>query len=409
MTTALSLSTPTHDLPMSSSGRWLQVVSHTDPSYGGLSSAVPSLGLKIAQSKRFDVRIAAFCAPNEHYYPVGYDQQNLTFWPAARGPWFKTKQLQDFFSGELRRADGVHIHGLWEQSTAVAARAARSLGKPYVLSAHGMLEPWALANKRLKKLLYAALVERENVARAACVHALTRAEAHQYIRFGARSPIAVIPNGVDIPLTKSAELFLNQFPELNGKRIVLFLARLHPKKGLDLLLDAWTELAKSWPEAHLVVAGPDSEGMRAKLERLTSLRGLRHQVLFTGMLNEPMKWSALASAECFVLPSYSEGLSVGVLEAMGMGLPVIITESCNMPEVQDHQAGWQIKANLHQLTAALHQFLRNTNLRNRELGSNGARFVAARRTWTTIAAQMADVYIWLQGGPVPQTVELVFP
>jgi glycosyltransferase involved in cell wall biosynthesis len=407
--TTLPLPAPIRDLSASSTGRWLQVLSHTDPRYGGLSSVVPSLGRQIARNQRFDLRVAAFCERDEHHYPAGYDQHNLTFWPAGRGPWLKTKQLRQSFADELRRADGIHIHGLWEQSTAVAARTARSLGKPYILSAHGMLEPWALANKRLKKLVYATLVEHNNVSRAACLHALTRAEVDHFISFGARSPIAVIPNGVEVPRTKDASLFLNHFPELKGKRIILFLARLHPKKGLDLLFNAWKALATTWPEAHLVIAGPDFEGTRANLERLTSFHRLEHQILFAGMLNEPMKWSALAAAECFVLPSYSEGLSVGVLEAMGMGAPVIITEPCNMPEVQDHQAGWLIQANLRQLTEALDQFLRNTDLQNRGLGSNGARFVASRCNWSTIATQMADIYLWLQGGPIPQTVELIFP
>jgi glycosyltransferase involved in cell wall biosynthesis len=407
--TTLPLPMPIRDLPVSSTGRWLQVVSHTDPRYGGLSSVVPTLGRRIAQNQRFDLRVAAFCEQDEHHYPAGYDQDNLTFWPTGRGLWLKTKRLRRSFTDELRCTDGIHIHGLWEQSTAVAARTARSLGKPYILSAHGMLEPWALANKRLKKLVYAALVERNNVARATCLHALTRAEADHFIRFGARSPIAVIPNGVEVPQAKDASLFFDHFPELKGKRIILFLARLHPKKGLDLLLGTWKALARTWPEVHLVVAGPDFEGTRAKLEKLTFFHGLEHQVLFTGMLNEPMKWSALAAAECFVLPSYSEGLSVGVLEAMGMGLPVIITEPCNMPEVQDHQAGWLIQPNLRQLTDALDQFLRNTDLQNRYLGSRGARFVATRCNWNTIATQMADVYLWLQGGPIPQTVELIFP
>jgi glycosyltransferase involved in cell wall biosynthesis len=407
--TTLPLPTPVRDLPASYTGRWLQVLSHTDPRYGGLSSVVPSLGRGITRDQRFDLRVAAFCEQDEHHFPAGYDQHNLTFWPAGRGPWLKAKRLRQSFADELRRADGIHVHGLWEQSTAVAAHTARSLGKPYVLSAHGMLEPWALANKRLKKLVYAAIVERNNVARAACLHALTRAEAHHFICFGARSPIAVIPNGVEVPRTKDASLFLNHFPKLKGKRIVLFLARLHPKKGLNLLFSAWKALAKTWPEGHLVIAGPDFEGTRAKLERLTSFYRLEHQVLFTGMLNEPMKWSALAAAQCFVLPSYSEGLSVGVLEAMGMGVPVIITEPCNMPEVQDHKAGWLIQPNLRQLTNSLDQFLRRTDLENRGLGSNGARFVASRCNWDTIAIQMADVYLWLQGGPIPQTVELIFP
>ncbi len=410
MTATLQFPAAVHASHAEPAGRWLQVVSHLDPKYGGLSSAVPALAGRIAQTRRFDVPLAAFCAPNEHFRPAEYEARNLTFWPTGRAAWLNNRQLHQSFSEELLRADGVHIHGLWEQSTAIAAKLARLHNKPYVLSAHGMLEPWALANKRLKKLIYAALVEHTNVARAACLHALTRAEASQYIHFGARSPIAIIPNGVDLPSTRDSSLFFQRFPQLQGKRILLFLSRLHAKKGLDLLVKSWANLANTWPDAHLVLAGPDSGGTQQNIERLVALHGLDHRILFTGMLDQPMKWSALAAAECFVLPSHSEGLSVSVLEAMGMGLPVIVTEQCNMPEVKDRRAGWQIQPDIDRLTTALTEFLQNTGSANREMGSRGADLIATQYNWTNIATQMANVYRWLQsGGPIPHNVELVFP
>ncbi len=409
MTATLPFPAAVQALHTSPAGRWLQVVSHLDPKYGGLSSAVPALAGRIAQTGRFEVPIAAFCAPDEHFRPAEYDARNLTFWPAGRSEWLNNRRLHQSFGEELRRADGVHIHGIWEQSTAIAAKSARLHDKPYVLSAHGMLEPWALAHKRVKKLIYAALIEHTNVARAACLHALTHAEASQYIHFGARSPIAIIPNGVDVPSTNDSGLFLHCFPQLQGKRIILFLARLHPKKGLDLLVKTWANLADAWPDAHLVLAGPDSEGTQQNLERLIALHGLQRRILFTGMLDGPLKWSALAASECFVLPSYSEGLSVSILEALGAGLPVIVTEQCNMPEIKDRRAGWQIQPDIDQLTTALAEFLQNTASANREMGSRGADLIATRHSWPTIAAQMANVYRWLQGGPIPHNVELVFP
>ena len=316
-------------------------------------------------------------------------------------------RLHENFVAHLRGATGLHIHGLWEQSTSAGVRAARELRVPYVLSAHGMLEPWALASKGLKKMLYAMLVERGNVGGAACLHALTKAEADQYRAFGAKCPIAVIPNGVDIPEDLDASLFVQRFPAVKGKRIVLFLARLHPKKGLNLLLEAWTLLAPSFPDVHLVIAGPDSEGMQDRLTDLVTRDGLQDSVLFTGMLGGAIKWSALAAAEVFVLPSQSEGLSVSVLEAMGVGLPVIITAACNLPEVEEFQAGWQIEPTLDRLTSALAEVLHNSAIENCEIGARGAALVRDRYTWSTIAGQMADVYRWVAGGPPPRGVTLI--
>ena len=222
-------------------------------------------------------------------------------------------------------------------------------------------------------------------------------------------PIAVIPNGVDIPLRRDPSLFLERCPELAGKRIVLFLARLHPKKGLDLLLDAWTALAPAWPDAHLVLAGPDSDGTLPRLQEMVQARGLGSSVLFTGMLRDSIKWSAFAASECFILPSYSEGLSVSVLEAMGMGLPVIVTQECNMPGVRDAGAGWVISPTVEQVTAALSEMLANSPQRNCQLGANGAALIESRYTWPVVARQMSQIYQWVLGGAKPRNLDMIYP
>ena len=388
--------------------RWLQVVSHLDPKYGGMSAVVPELGHALAQEGRYSVEVAAFCAPGEEFRPKTLGDARLSHWPSRRGSWLHNPELRGRFHETVGRAEGLHLHGLWEQSTAVASAMARAAGKPYVLSAHGMLEPWALRKKWLKKLLYAAFVERANVKGAACLHALTRAEADDYLRFGAPGPIAVLHNGVHIPADRGSADFLAQFPHLAGRRIILFLGRLHRKKGVDLLVDAWAKVAPRWPEAQLVFAGPDAEGTQRALEQLVLQHGLKQQVTFTGMLRERMKWSALAASEGFVLPSHSEGLSVSVLEAMGMGLPVIVTEQCNMPDVKQHDAGWEIQPKVDELAAALGELLRNSASINAAIGLRGSFLVEERYNWTSIAERMADVYRWVQGGPLPHSVDLVY-
>lgn len=393
--------------------RWLQVVSHLDPKYGGLSSAVPALGRYLDERSHVRSSLAAFCVPGEHYEPEGYIHGQLTFWPASRKQWLpstlRANPLRDEFKDLVRKADGVHIHGLWEASTAVAASTARKLGIAYIISAHGMLEPWALRNHRLRKLAYSLFIESHNVRHASGLHALSRAEAHQFIRFGARSPIAVIPNGVDMPVSNNPALFLDRFAHLRGKRILLFLSRLHPKKGVDLLLQAWSQLASTFPEAHLVIAGPDFEGTRAGLERIVAANELQNSVTFTGMLRDELKWSALAAAECFVLPSHSEGLSVSILEALGMGLPVIVTWPCNMPEVREFQTGWLIPTTVPALTSAVEALLQNSPQTNQQIGSRGKDLIATRYTWTIVAQQMADFYAWVLGGPAPSSLNLIHP
>lgn len=403
MTPALPITT-VMEFPMPhTKRRWLHVVSHTDPRYGGLSAAVPALGASISSRYNIEVSLAAFCHPEEQFRPREVDTEHLSFWPRSRRAWTFDNALKSSFADAVQQADGLHIHGIWEESTAVACRLARKLGKPYILSAHGMLEPWALANKRLKKRVYTALIERENVTGAACLHALTAAEAHQYRNFGATSPIAVIPNAVQLPDDVHPDLFLGRFPALRDKRLVLFLSRLHPKKGLDLLVDAWSGVDREHPDARLVIAGPDSEGMQAKLLNEILARGLEDTIVFTGLLQGPMKWSALDAAECYVLPSHSEGLSMSLLEAMGMGLPVIATKACNMPDISTFNTGWEIDADADSLRAALRSLLSRPTEENLIAGRNGARLIRSRFSPPHVARQMTELYDFVLGGPRPRS------
>ena len=385
---------------------WLHVVSHLDPRYGGLSAAVPQMASASAAYSEQKVSIAGFCSHNEGIPRV---PENLTVsrWPASRTTWLQDPALHSRFQDQVERVDGVHVHGLWEQSTAISARAARRSCTPYVLSAHGMLDRWALNHKRFKKMVYAALSERNNVRRAACLHALTHAEAQDYRRFGATQPVAVIPNGVAVPATSDGELFFGRFPSLRQKRIVLFLSRLHSKKGLDILAQAWGAVSKQHPDAHLVLAGPDFEDTQAAVEKSLAALGASQSVLFAGMLDHQAKWSALGAAECFVLPSYSEGLSVATLEAMGSGLPVIITHQCNLPEVSKFGAGWTIQPDAKQLAQALTDMLSNSQSTNRSIGENGRRLVKQNYSWPLIGRQMSEVYAWVLGGALPGSVELM--
>ena len=389
--------------------RWLSVVSHLDPKYGGLSAVAPQLASRLRANDQIHTSLGAFCLEGEQYRPAAYPDLPITYWPTSRKAWLLDAALKRRFFETVAAADGVHIHGLWEQSSLAAARTARSLAKPYIVSAHGMLEPWALAQSRLKKQVYAALFERGTLAGAACLHALTRAEARNYRDFGCKQPIAVIPNGVEVPGTLSAELFLEAYPALRGRRLMIFLGRLHRKKGVELLVRAWSQVRarvraggaggeKTAADACLVLAGPSEDDTRLRVEQLVQELGLGGEILFTGMLRPQMKWSALAAAECFVLPSYSEGLSIATLEAMGAGLPVIVTENCNLPEVVEAGAGWQVRAEQGDLGRALEAWLRNAPAANQALGQRGAELVAGRYSWTRVAAQMAELYTWVEGG-----------
>ena len=235
---------------------------------------------------------------------------------------------------------------------------------------------------------------------------MTGAEAEDYRRLGLKTPVAVVPYGVDVPAALSPDLFQERFPALKERRLILFLGRIHYKKGVDLLCRAWARLCGDFPEAHLVLAGPDYENTQVVVEVLIRKLGIGERVSFTGMLSAGMKWSALAAAEVFVLPSFSEGLPVAMLEAMGAGRPVIVSRQCYAPEVKVCQCGLVIEPDAGQLEEALRQVL-SMRAEALRMGENGRSLVAERYAWRETGRQMADVYEWLLGGPRPQVTTIV--
>jgi glycosyltransferase involved in cell wall biosynthesis len=397
---------PKHSyLAASRSGTWLNLVAHLDPKYGGISAVLPPL-CEAVGSAGGDASLVPFCGPDERYEVA--PSIPLDVFPLGMKRWLLDGELRRRLADHVVESAGIHIHGIWQEHCLFGAQAAREANKPYIISAHGMLDPWALRNKGWKKRIYSALIERRNVSGAACLHALTGAEANEYREFGACNPIAVIPNGVHVPETASAPAFFRKFPELAGKRVLLYLARLHLKKGLDLLCRAWKNAAPG-EEHHLLLAGPDFEGTKHRVEQMIAELGIGRSISFAGMLKGSDKWNALAAADAFVLPSRSEGLSVSVLEAMGMGKPAIVTSRCNVPEVRTRECGWMIEPDESELTAALREYLSSNAATRRRMGSNGRRVVEQIYSWETVGRQMAATYEWLSGGSQPTDVDLRLP
>ena len=382
--------------------RVLQVLAHLDPRLGGISAIVPRLAGELQHRKSASAPLAVFNnVLGDQQTPLQTASGPASQWPVSRLAWVRSKSLRSEFDGLLKMSAAVHIHGLWETSTAVAARSAARLGVPYIVSAHGMLETWALANKAWKKRIYSALVENGNLNKAACLHALTEAEAEDYRRFGCRRPIAVVPNGVDGPEHADAADFLKLFPQLGEKKIVLFLGRIHFKKGLDLLIPAWAECAQKHSDAVLVIAGPDSENSLLGVKKLIEQHGIADRVVFTGMLDDRLKWSALAAAQCFVLPSYSEGLSVAALEALRMALPVILSDKCHLPEVAARGAGLVVETSVPSLAKALDRILDQSSAENLAMGNHGRSLAIESYSWPSVAEKMAELYRWVAGGSRP--------
>ncbi|HEU5396360.1 MAG TPA: glycosyltransferase, partial [Verrucomicrobiae bacterium] len=253
-----------------------------------------------------------------------------------------------FSPGLRRRLEGwrgqvIHSHGLWMYPGVAARQAAIQHGCRLVISPHGMLEPWATRHSGWKKRLAGRFFENKNLRRADCLHALCRAEAENFRGYGLKNPVAVIPNGVrieDFSAPADDRALRKKFPALDGRRRILFLSRLHPKKGIVELLQAWRRMARDFAGWQLVVAGGGDVRFE---EQLKTVAGPQNSsVVFTGPLFGETKRQILAGADVFALPSFSEGFSVAVLEAAASGLPVLLTRECNFPELAGAGAAVEI-------------------------------------------------------------------
>lgn len=288
-------------------------------------------------------------------------------------------------------ADVLHAHGMYVAPNWIFGRQARRQGVPLVVHVHGFFEPWILARSRLKKRAAALLFESENWRAAKLWRALTAVEADQIRGQGITSPIVVAPNGVDVAYFQQAVTALPK-----PKRRALFLGRLHPKKGVELLIQAWAQLGPAYNDWELLIVGPDEGGYRAVLEKELVAHGASASIAISGAVFGLEKVRLLRSADLFVLPSHSEGFSVAVLEALASGVPVLISDRCNFDEVEPAGAGWLCRPEAASILAQLRIALATTEAERRERGGAGLKLVNEKYSWESVARIIAGACSQLQ-------------
>jgi glycosyltransferase involved in cell wall biosynthesis len=252
----------------------------------------------------------------------------------TRGRLERHPELAATVRRHVAEADVVHIHAMWEELQHQAARAARRLGKPYVITPHGMLTPWSLGQSQWPKRLFLAWRVRANLDRAAAIHYTTEQEREETAAaLRLRTPPLVQRLGLDLSefdVLPPRGSFRSRYPQIGDRPLVVFLGRIHPGKGLEHLVPALA--MADVPEAMLAVVGPDSENFQATIERAVDQHGLRDRVIFTGMLRGADRVAALADADLFCLPSDHENFGMAIIEALAAGVPALIS---------DHVAIWR--------------------------------------------------------------------
>ena len=360
-------------------------------------------GLAFALTSRCHVDLDVYGLCDE------FTTRDAALWEPLRVHSFKVLGPRAFgFSIALRNsflsssADVAHLHALWTYPSILIREWSRRQRRPYVTTLNGMLEPWAIKNSYLKKRLATLLYEARSLSEAGCIQVNTEAELVSARSLGLKNPIAIVPNGVDLPkLEGGLDDTGGELGKLKkeGRRILLFLGRLHKKKGLPNLIRALTRIPdEKWI---LAIAGWDQSGHESELRGLSRSLNVDNRVLFLGPRYGTQKELILGQADAFILPSFSEGLPMAVLEAWAYAKPVVMTPACNLSIGYHAGAAISVDPSVESLQSGLASLFEMTNAELHDMGSRGRRLAAERFSWSSVAESLHSVYAWLldRGAP----------
>ena len=287
------------------------------------------------------------------------------------------------------KPDILHVHCLWDPVSHIACVVARTKGIPYVIAPRGMLDAWSLNQKKWKKKVAMFLYQRADLEKAVALHATAQSEAEQFRLLGFSQRVIVSPNGITLP-----KHTLSHAGREDGRKVILFLSRIHPKKGLLMLVEAVSRLKQMsrWEAWHVEYAGSDDDShLRAVQDRIASL-GLQNDFSYLGNLDDVRKWDAYSRANLFVLPTHSENFGIVVPEALYAGVPVITTTGTPWKELETERCGKWIEIGVEPLVVALAEMMSLSDEHRQEMGRRGRRLVERQYTWGGAAETMRGAY-----------------
>jgi glycosyltransferase involved in cell wall biosynthesis len=385
----------------------LHVLPSVNPMGGGPMEGVRQRGIRLLQLGH-EVEVVTLDDPDADFvreFPLAVHGLG-----PSRGGYGYNPKLVPWLRAHARDYDAVIVNGLWQYHAFAAWRALRRLQVPYFVFTHGMLDPWfkrAYPLKHLKKWLYWPWADYRVLRDARAVLFTSEEERLQARRsfWLYRANEQVVAYGTSAPPANAAELkeaFLAQHAELRGRRIFLYLSRIHEKKGCDLLIRAFAEVARSDPGLHLIMAGPGSAEILTRLRRLAQDCGVLARISWPGMLRNELKWGAFYASEAFVLPSHQENFGIAVAEALGCGLPVLISDKVNIwREVKTHGAGLVAPDTLQGTLRSLRAYLALTPPERQAMAVCARALYASRFTVAAMADSLLRVIEQYDGRAVP--------
>ena len=423
--------------------RILHIVAGVPPG-GGIAESVPSLCRhEQSQGHRVTLAVVDGSMSEAALAAEAAGVRLVRYAPSFPHAFYFSWQMLAGLPRLIRESDVVHVHSNWTFPVWWGCLAARRLGRPYVISPCGCLSPERRRRSARKKRLAGWFFDRRCLADAALIHATCEAERCEVDAYlaeaGKHAPhVEVVPEGIDVQawaIAPDRRFLENRFPACCGKRTALFMGRLDPLKGLDLLVEAWRMVGANVVAWHLLIVGPDEQGYAARINKMIDRTGLRDQVTLAGPVYGEERRILLNSAAVFVLPTYNENFGIAVAEALACGVPVITTKGAPWAELENcgnalmrecdsekcvnalmpdfvtegvvenkairqsgnqaflpARAGWWVDIGAEPLAAALREAMSLTDEERHLMGKNGRRLVEAKYRWEEVAKQMVAVY-----------------
>ncbi len=357
----------------------IQYVSSIDQKSGGTAVYIKLLANEMKEA--VDLTVLTGKSLN----PIVLTNVKTVFIDFSLSRWFKIKK--EFISILKRiQPDLVHINGIWEPQNWLLQNIAQRMGIKVLLSPHGMLEPYILKRHPLKKKVAMMLYQHHAILRANFLHATAKSEMEQFRNLGYQLPTEIIPNGIDL----SEIHFQDKISEEKNYRNVLFLSRVHPKKGIELLIEAVHQLRNK--NLRIIIAGEGEESYINELIALSKERNIEDQIKFLGGVYGKNKWDLFHQADIFVLPTYSENFGLVVIEALAVGVPVITTTGTPWSELNTHNCGWWIELSVQNLTNALKDALDKSTKELKAMGQRGKQLVENKYDIKAVSNQTFELY-----------------
>jgi len=351
----------------------IHFIAGIDKKEGGTSEYMRLLGSELKN------HIEVIVATGKSANPIDIKGVKIKFFETGVFRWFTMlKEFRSFLLTE--KPDIVHINGIWSPENWGFQKKAQELGIKVILSPHGMLEPWIIEQNNWKKRLGLMFYQRKAVETAKYLHTTAEMEALNIQYLGFKTPIEIIPNGIDLNDIKGIKKHY-------GTKKIVFLSRIHPKKGIELLLEAWRN--SNTTDWLLEIAGNGDENYIANLRQ--SAEDLKN-VNFVGAKYGQEKWDFLKSGDVLILPTHSENFGIVVAEALATGVPVITTQGTPWEDLEIYECGWWINLSVQNLEKIIAKVIQTSADELENMGRNGIRLVSEKYEIKSVACKMNQLY-----------------